>query len=162
MGPEIEEMWRKSSQWKVLIRKHAEMVVNDTKVYPSFEKYCYADDDPDLKRCISDLTTPHVMLNMYMYFHCAATEIPRLFGTNAARHYPSSAHESSEGLTGKNLRGDCEVLNICQCVAATFVRRLPWVFLLTQWKKVGSADTQDDFLRNRSVYWYVHGYRAPP
>jgi hypothetical protein len=51
MGPEIEKGWRKSSQWKALVRKHAEMVVQDRTVYPLFEKHCYADDDPDLKRC---------------------------------------------------------------------------------------------------------------
>ncbi|CAL1393704.1 unnamed protein product [Linum trigynum] len=32
--------WRKGSQWVTLVRKHAELVVNDNFVYPIFKKYC--------------------------------------------------------------------------------------------------------------------------
>ncbi|KAH0469245.1 hypothetical protein IEQ34_002477 [Dendrobium chrysotoxum] len=32
--------WRKGSQWAVLIRKHAEIIVNDTTVLPEFQKHC--------------------------------------------------------------------------------------------------------------------------
>ncbi|PKA55159.1 hypothetical protein AXF42_Ash003796 [Apostasia shenzhenica] len=32
--------WRKGSQWVVLLKKHAEVVVNDDKVFPEFQKYC--------------------------------------------------------------------------------------------------------------------------
>ncbi|GJN35913.1 hypothetical protein PR202_gb24728 [Eleusine coracana subsp. coracana] len=34
------ENWRKGSQWAVLIRKHAEVVVNDEVVLPEFQKHC--------------------------------------------------------------------------------------------------------------------------
>ncbi|KAE8689347.1 Core-2/I-branching beta-1,6-N-acetylglucosaminyltransferase family protein isoform 2 [Hibiscus syriacus] len=34
--------WRKGSQWVVLTRKHAEVVVNDTTVFPMFQQHCKA------------------------------------------------------------------------------------------------------------------------
>ncbi|KAL0424274.1 UNVERIFIED_CONTAM: Glycosyltransferase BC10 [Sesamum radiatum] len=36
------ENWRKGSQWVVLTRKHAEIVVQDDTVYPMFEQHCKA------------------------------------------------------------------------------------------------------------------------
>ncbi|KAM7263042.1 hypothetical protein ACFE04_000725 [Oxalis oulophora] len=32
--------WRKGSQWVVLTRKHAEIIVNDTSVFPMFQLHC--------------------------------------------------------------------------------------------------------------------------
>ncbi|KMZ66152.1 hypothetical protein ZOSMA_2G01640, partial [Zostera marina] len=32
--------WRKGSQWVVLIRKHAEVMVNDDTVFPVFQRHC--------------------------------------------------------------------------------------------------------------------------
>ncbi|EOY02479.1 Core-2/I-branching beta-1,6-N-acetylglucosaminyltransferase family protein isoform 5 [Theobroma cacao] len=34
--------WRKGSQWVVLTRKHAEVVINDTTVFPMFQEHCKA------------------------------------------------------------------------------------------------------------------------
>ncbi|KAK6128319.1 hypothetical protein DH2020_037938 [Rehmannia glutinosa] len=36
------ENWRKGSQWVVLTRKHAKIVVQDNTVYPMFEQHCKA------------------------------------------------------------------------------------------------------------------------
>jgi hypothetical protein len=60
MGPELEKGWRKSSQWKMLVRKHAQIVVLERKIYPVFAKHCYtADEDPDLKRSVTALQPLH-------------------------------------------------------------------------------------------------------
>lgn len=41
MSPVIkEDKWRKGSQWFTLIRRHAEVVVDDELVFPIFRKYC--------------------------------------------------------------------------------------------------------------------------
>lgn len=41
MDPVIPvENWRKGSQWAVLIKKHAEVVVDDEVVLPEFQKHC--------------------------------------------------------------------------------------------------------------------------
>ncbi|KAL0926307.1 hypothetical protein M5K25_002523 [Dendrobium thyrsiflorum] len=42
--------WRKGSQWAVLIRKHAEIIVNDTKVLPEFQKHCRRRSLPEFWR----------------------------------------------------------------------------------------------------------------
>nr|XP_011463539.1 PREDICTED: uncharacterized protein LOC101304332 isoform X2 [Fragaria vesca subsp. vesca] len=41
MSPTIpKERWRKGSQWITLVRKHAEIVVDDDTVFPLFRKFC--------------------------------------------------------------------------------------------------------------------------
>ncbi|CAN1182830.1 Glycosyltransferase BC10, partial [Linum perenne] len=41
IGPTIPVCnWRKGSQWVVLTRKHVEVVVHDTTVFPVFQKHC--------------------------------------------------------------------------------------------------------------------------
>ncbi|XP_038902391.1 glycosyltransferase BC10-like [Benincasa hispida] len=35
-----QEKWRKGSQWITLVRKHAEIVVNDAIIFPLFKKHC--------------------------------------------------------------------------------------------------------------------------
>ncbi|CAE5957243.1 unnamed protein product [Arabidopsis arenosa] len=41
MSPVIpEEKWRKGSQWIALIRSHAEVIVNDSIVFPVFKEFC--------------------------------------------------------------------------------------------------------------------------
>ncbi|XP_021766848.1 uncharacterized protein LOC110731307 isoform X1 [Chenopodium quinoa] len=41
MAPVIKlDKWRKGSQWFTLIRKHAEVVVDDELIFPVFRKYC--------------------------------------------------------------------------------------------------------------------------
>ncbi|XP_030552983.1 glycosyltransferase BC10-like [Rhodamnia argentea] len=35
-----KERWRKGSQWIALVRRHAEVVVDDEVVYPAFKKFC--------------------------------------------------------------------------------------------------------------------------
>ncbi|KAL8130234.1 hypothetical protein V2J09_019389 [Rumex salicifolius] len=41
MSPKIpREKWRKGSQWIAVTRKHAEIVVDDEKVFPVFRKFC--------------------------------------------------------------------------------------------------------------------------
>ncbi|KAJ6811206.1 uncharacterized protein M6B38_154310 [Iris pallida] len=42
--------WRKGSQWAVLIRKHAEVMVNDDIVFPEFKKYCRRKSLPEFWR----------------------------------------------------------------------------------------------------------------
>ncbi|KAJ6791558.1 Uncharacterized protein M6B38_244210 [Iris pallida] len=42
--------WRKGSQWAVLIRKHAEIMVNDDIVFPEFQKYCRRKSLPEFWR----------------------------------------------------------------------------------------------------------------
>ncbi|CAA0823418.1 Core-2/I-branching beta-1-6-N-acetylglucosaminyltransferase family protein [Striga hermonthica] len=51
MHPAIPvELWRKGSQWVVLTRKHAEIVVQDDIVYPLFEQYCRRKSLPEFWR----------------------------------------------------------------------------------------------------------------
>ncbi|CAN1127740.1 Glycosyltransferase BC10 [Linum perenne] len=51
MGPTIPvRNWRKGSQWVVLIRKHAEVVVHDTTVFPIFQKHCRRKSLPEFWR----------------------------------------------------------------------------------------------------------------
>ncbi|KAJ6754246.1 GLYCOSYLTRANSFERASE BC10 [Salix purpurea] len=42
--------WRKGSQWVVLTRKHAEVVVNDTTVFPMFQQHCKRRSLPEFWR----------------------------------------------------------------------------------------------------------------
>ncbi|GMI86797.1 hypothetical protein like AT5G14550 [Hibiscus trionum] len=42
--------WRKGSQWVVLTRKHAEVVVNDTTVFPMFQQHCKRKSLPEFWR----------------------------------------------------------------------------------------------------------------
>lgn len=42
--------WRKGSQWVVLIRKHAEVMVNDNTVFPVFQRYCKRKSLPEFWR----------------------------------------------------------------------------------------------------------------
>ncbi|XP_072981106.1 glycosyltransferase BC10 isoform X2 [Typha angustifolia] len=42
--------WRKGSQWAVLIRKHAEVVINDHAVFPEFQKHCRRRSLPEFWR----------------------------------------------------------------------------------------------------------------
>ncbi|KAG7550639.1 Glycosyl transferase family 14 [Arabidopsis thaliana x Arabidopsis arenosa] len=42
--------WKKGSQWVVLNRKHAEIVVNDTSVFPMFQQHCRRKSLPEFWR----------------------------------------------------------------------------------------------------------------
>ncbi|EOY02475.1 hypothetical protein QUC31_018158 [Theobroma cacao] len=42
--------WRKGSQWVVLTRKHAEVVINDTTVFPMFQEHCKRRSLPEFWR----------------------------------------------------------------------------------------------------------------
>uniref|UniRef100_A0A2N9GUS1 Uncharacterized protein n=1 Tax=Fagus sylvatica TaxID=28930 RepID=A0A2N9GUS1_FAGSY len=43
MSPTIpEEKWRKGSQWVTLIRRHAELIVDDDSIFPVFSEFCKA------------------------------------------------------------------------------------------------------------------------
>lgn len=42
--------WRKGSQWAVLTRKHADIVVNDTTVFPMFQQHCKRKSLPEFWR----------------------------------------------------------------------------------------------------------------
>ncbi|CAN1781695.1 Glycosyltransferase BC10 [Linum perenne] len=51
MGPTIPvRNWRKGSQWVVLTRKHAEVVVHDNTVFPVFQKHCRRKSLPEFWR----------------------------------------------------------------------------------------------------------------
>ncbi|KAH0907358.1 hypothetical protein HID58_039185 [Brassica napus] len=51
MNPVIHvDNWRKGSQWVVLNRKHAEIVVNDTIVLPMFQQHCRRKSLPEFWR----------------------------------------------------------------------------------------------------------------
>ncbi|KAL3690880.1 hypothetical protein R1sor_004531 [Riccia sorocarpa] len=55
MEPQINiDKWRKGSQWFVLIRKHAEAVVNDTAIFPLFKQYCKRLSLPEFWRANDD------------------------------------------------------------------------------------------------------------
>ncbi|KAB2613587.1 hypothetical protein D8674_035903 [Pyrus ussuriensis x Pyrus communis] len=50
MAPTIpKERWRKGSQWIALVRRHAEIIVNDKTVFPVFRKFCKRWPPGDLK-----------------------------------------------------------------------------------------------------------------
>ena len=51
MGYKLRRHWRKSSQWFVLTRKHAELVMQDTELLPIFAQHCQNAWDNDLNRC---------------------------------------------------------------------------------------------------------------
>ncbi|KAJ4729274.1 Core-2/I-branching beta-1,6-N-acetylglucosaminyltransferase family protein [Melia azedarach] len=50
--------WRKGSQWVVLTRKHAEIVVNDTTVFPMFQQHCKRKSLPEFWRERSTAVDP--------------------------------------------------------------------------------------------------------
>jgi Core-2/I-Branching enzyme len=50
MGEEVSKAWRKSSQWMSLTRRHADLAVNDTTIYPKFKEHCTGGYDNHLKR----------------------------------------------------------------------------------------------------------------
>ncbi|CAI0455163.1 unnamed protein product [Linum tenue] len=51
MDPVIPvDNWRKGSQWVVLTRKHAEVVVQDSTVFPAFQKHCRRKSLPEFWR----------------------------------------------------------------------------------------------------------------
>ena len=51
MEEKLRRHWRKSSQWFALTRKHAELVVRDTELLPTFRQHCHSGFDEDLNRC---------------------------------------------------------------------------------------------------------------
>ncbi|CAL8139375.1 unnamed protein product [Prunus armeniaca] len=59
MSPTIpEERWRKGSQWITLVRRHAEIVVDDHTVFPVFRKFCKRQPPIDLSLRRQLLTVP--------------------------------------------------------------------------------------------------------
>ncbi|XP_027358590.1 glycosyltransferase BC10 isoform X2 [Abrus precatorius] len=46
--------WRKGSQWAVLTRKHAKVLVEDETVFPMFQLYCKPADTSRVHNCIPD------------------------------------------------------------------------------------------------------------
>ncbi|CAL5228702.1 g11882 [Coccomyxa viridis] len=58
MAPELEESkWRKSFQWFGVVRKHAKVIAEDTKIAKVFEKHCvnaWDDDRNAWRSCFSD------------------------------------------------------------------------------------------------------------
>ncbi|XP_064939832.1 glycosyltransferase BC10 isoform X3 [Musa acuminata AAA Group] len=49
MFPTIpKDRWRKGSQWTILVRKHAQIVVADTVVFPEFRRFCKRRIEPVL------------------------------------------------------------------------------------------------------------------
>lgn len=46
--------WRKSSQWFVLTRPHAQLVLADTHLAESFHRYCYQNFTRGWPTCVSD------------------------------------------------------------------------------------------------------------
>ncbi|XP_043808524.1 glycosyltransferase BC10 isoform X5 [Manihot esculenta] len=64
--------WRKGSQWVVLTRKHAEIVVNDTSVFPMFQQHCKRRSLPEFWRdqpFLIQLRSIIVYLMNIMYRH---------------------------------------------------------------------------------------------
>lgn len=48
-------LWRKSSQWMSLIRKHAQLVVDETEINAVFSEICWMSFEPeDFRTCVSD------------------------------------------------------------------------------------------------------------
>ncbi|VVA17573.1 PREDICTED: Core-2/I-branching beta-1 [Prunus dulcis] len=59
MSPTIpEKRWRKGSQWITLVRRHAEIVVDDHTVFPVFRKFCKRRPPIDLRLKRQLLTVP--------------------------------------------------------------------------------------------------------
>ncbi|WCJ21002.1 Core-2/I-branching beta-1 6-N-acetylglucosaminyltransferase family protein [Euphorbia peplus] len=46
----LVDKWRKGSQWVILTRKHAEVVVNDTEVFLTFQQHCRRKSLPEFWR----------------------------------------------------------------------------------------------------------------
>ncbi|KAJ7520263.1 hypothetical protein O6H91_20G075300 [Diphasiastrum complanatum] len=59
MAPVIsKEHWRKGSQWFVLVRKHAEVVVADATIFPVFREHCQS-------AVLSNSLRDHVVMDMF-------------------------------------------------------------------------------------------------
>ncbi|CAB4304634.1 unnamed protein product [Prunus armeniaca] len=81
MSPTIpEERWRKGSQWITLVRRHAEIVVDDHTVFPVFRKFCKRQPPIDLSLRRQLLTVPK-------YRNCIPDEhyVQRLLATTILR-----------------------------------------------------------------------------
>ncbi|XP_029122388.1 glycosyltransferase BC10 isoform X2 [Elaeis guineensis] len=51
MSPAIpKDKWRKGSQWITLVRRHAEVVVADNVIFPTFKRYCKRQTELDFGR----------------------------------------------------------------------------------------------------------------
>ncbi|KAJ0667518.1 putative glycosyl transferase, family 14 [Helianthus annuus] len=46
--------WRKGSQWVILTRKHAEIIVKDEVVFPMFQRHCQLADNSKEHNCMPD------------------------------------------------------------------------------------------------------------
>ncbi|KAA0034789.1 Core-2/I-branching beta-1,6-N-acetylglucosaminyltransferase family protein, putative isoform 1 [Cucumis melo var. makuwa] len=56
-----QEKWRKGSQWITLVRRHAEVVVNDEIIFPLFKKFCkrWPPADHDTRRKTTEKYHPN-------------------------------------------------------------------------------------------------------
>jgi hypothetical protein len=55
-------MWRKSSQWSGMLRKHVQVALEDVDVYRAFEKHClWLEHDPDYERVRDCSADEHYM-----------------------------------------------------------------------------------------------------
>ena len=60
--------WRKSSQWSMLIRRHAELMAQDFEVDAAFRRHCYVGHDNLRCRgswCVADEHYPATLLSFY-------------------------------------------------------------------------------------------------
>ncbi|ONI18402.1 hypothetical protein PRUPE_3G213600 [Prunus persica] len=68
MSPTMpEKRWRKGSQWITLVRRHAEIVVDDHTVFPVFRKFC-------MRRPPIDLRLKRQLLTVPKYRNCIPDE----------------------------------------------------------------------------------------
>lgn len=73
-------LWRKSSQWFVLIRKHAEVVLRDESVFRTFEEHCKSGWDDSYNRWRDCYTDEHYIPTLLAIHGLTNETFPKVFG----------------------------------------------------------------------------------
>ena len=84
--------WRKSSQWFVLIRKHAEVVLRDESVFRAFEQYCNSGWDGDYNRWRDCYTDEHYIPTLLAMQEMTNETFPEIFGAAFADWSAGTMH----------------------------------------------------------------------
>lgn len=102
--------WRKSTQWFMLTREHAQVVLEDEEIYRRFEEFCWSDHDPDYRRyrdCFSDehyMPTLFAVKKIQTESNCGAIGIAATNWSGGAHPKSYQAVDVTPALVGEALR----------------------------------------------------------
>uniref|UniRef100_A0A1D1ZV90 Uncharacterized protein n=1 Tax=Auxenochlorella protothecoides TaxID=3075 RepID=A0A1D1ZV90_AUXPR len=87
--------WRKASQWFMLTREHAKVVLEDVHVFKQFEAYCYSGWDPDINKWRNCYSDEHYLATLFAVHGLQQTENCDVWGVAAVDWGHGGAHPRS-------------------------------------------------------------------